>query len=107
MIIFRPINDNLPPCWEPGIHWQVEFWPDNVDASRPYGLAYVTDYGPSGVFLDYILVGDDVRRRGIATDLAKAIEERWPDVILTDAISPEGEAFLENVAAKPQVPQDG
>lgn len=99
MIIFRPMNGDLPPYWEMNIHWQVEFWPDDCDTCRPWGLAWVSDYGDSGTFLSYILVCDDCRRQGVATALAKAIKERWPKVIATDAISPSGEAFLASMEA--------
>lgn len=99
MITFRPLNANIPPCWLSRIHWQVEFWPDDVDTSRPYGIAYVSDFG-ADVYLDYVLVCDDMRRRGVATALLEAIEARWPDIIHTDTISPEGAALCAKFYSK-------
>ena len=97
MITFRLLNEPLPLGWETDTHWQVEFWPDEMDSSRPDGLAWVTDCGEMGIYLDYILVCDDCRRQGVATALVKAIKERWPQIVLTEAISPEGEAFLAKI----------
>lgn len=94
MIIFRPLNDNIPPYWLSRVHWQVEFWPDNIDTSRPEGIAWVSDFG-ADVYLDYVLVCDDMRRQGIATALLEAINQRWPGIIHTDPISPEGEGLCD------------
>lgn len=94
MIIFRPLKGTLPPYWKPDIHYQVEFWPDDIDTSRPYGIAYVSDFGVDA-YLDYVFVCDDLRRQGVATALLEAINQRWPGIIHTDPISPEGEALCD------------
>lgn len=106
MILFRHMGDNVPPYFKPGIHWQVEFW-DEVECSRPYGVAWVTIFDPPPVdyrgdfvvnpVIDYILVCDDSRRKGVATALAQACRQRWPAIELTGAISPEGEAFIADI----------
>lgn len=38
------------------------------------------------------------RRNGFATALILCCVERWPDLVLTEAISPEGEALLASLA---------
>ena len=99
MIIFRPLGHPVPPYWEPDLHWQVEFWPDDADVTRPYGVAWVSAYDGTVIapYLDYLIVCDDCRRQGVAKALIAACRERWPGIRLTDAISPEGEALLESV----------
>ena len=93
MILFRPVCDPLPPDWSPGLHWQVEYHDDASDCSRPLGIAWVT--AAEGLdYLDYVLVCDDCRRRGIATALIAACRERWPGIRLTDSISEAGESLL-------------
>ncbi len=96
MILFRRLDDPLPPDWSPGLHWQAEYHDDHSDCSRPLGLAWVTA-GEGLAYLDYVLVVDDCRRRGIATALIAACRERWPDIRLTDAISDAGEALLDSL----------
>lgn len=77
MIAFRPLNDDIPDEWEPGVHWQIEFYPDDFEVGAPPGLAWVSVY-PTFTFLDFVLVRDDERRRGIATALVAACQARWP-----------------------------
>ncbi len=98
VISFRLLNEPLPPDWSPDAHWQVEYWPDGVGAAWPDGVAWVTALGEF-VFLDGVFVRDDRRRRGVGTALVKAIKERWPGVILSEAISAAGEAFLASLQA--------
>ncbi len=100
MIIFRRLDDNLPRDWMPGLHWQVEYHADNSDCSRPWGIAWVTAFEPGAAFppvLDYVIVCDDCRRHGIATEIVRACRKKWPRLVLTDAISQAGEAFLASV----------
>lgn len=96
MIAFRAMNDGIPWYWEPGIHWQVEWYPDDVEAGAPLGLAWVSEYSNGFVYLDFVLVRDDYRRQGIATDLVGACRERWPGLEM-DAVSDSGEAFLDSL----------
>ena len=97
MILFRDTNDPRPPWLEP-IHWQVEYWDDEAQQGQPNGIAFVTA-GEAFQCVDYILVCDECRRQGIATKLVKACEERWPNIMLTDAISEMGESFLRSLEA--------
>jgi len=100
MILFRQLNDPIPPDWIPGLHWQVEYHDDACDCSYPLGIAWVSaplpsDYGNANV--DYVQVADHERRKGIATALIAACRERWPGLWLTDAISEAGEGLLAKV----------
>ena len=62
---------------------------------HPAALAWITDMTPTmGHTLDFILVPDQCRRRGYATRLIAVCEQMWPDLELSEAISPEGEALL-------------
>lgn len=101
MIAFRAMNDDIPCYWEPDIHWQVEWYPDDVEAGAPYGLAWVSASAGDGGFayLDFVLVRDDHRRQGVATDLVRACRERWPGLKM-DAVSDAGEAFLASLEGR-------
>lgn len=102
-IIFRRLDDNIPHGWVAGIRWIVEAYPDGAcNLPFPMGQAWVSDYTPKGdhcnlTSLDFILVADQYRRHGVAKELYKVILERWPNIIVTDAISKSGEGFLNNV----------
>lgn len=101
LIAFRALNDDIPEEWEPGVHWQIEFYPDDFEVGAPLGLAWVSVY-PTFTFLDFVLVRDDERRRGIATALVVACRARWPGLQGLDpgdAVSEAGEAFLESLGA--------
>lgn len=101
MILFRQLNDNIPEDWVPGLHWQVEHHDDEYDMAFPTGIAWVSAHTPEGeepfVYLDFLLVPDMYRREGIATEIVKACKERWPTIDLGEAISEEGEAFLNSL----------
>ena len=116
LIAFRAMNDDIPDEWEPGIHWQIEFDPDDFEVGAPLGLAWVSVY-PTFTFLDFVLVRDSERRRGIASALVAACRGRWPGLQgldPDDAVSEAGEAFLKslevaNPSAEPNPahPQEG
>lgn len=98
-IIFRKLNDPVPSNWVAGLRWLVEAHDTDYDVAYPLGLAWVT-VPPKEVMppiVDMILVADQYRRCGVATELVKAIEQRWPDVLLTEAISKSGEGFLKSM----------
>lgn len=98
MITFREVNDDLPDGWLPALHWYVEFWPDDFEPSYPWGTAYVV-ISPMTQVIEYLCVQDQHRRKGIATRLVEACEQRWPAIVTTDAISEPGEAFLRKLEA--------
>lgn len=102
MILFRNVGHEVPPGWMPGANWQVEYYPDEGDWNDrgfPLGLAWVleTPFDPEWPYeavVKFILVVDDERRKGIGLKLVRALQERWPGVMLTDPISEAGEALL-------------
>lgn len=77
-IIFRQINDNLPRYWQPGENWFVEYHAGGT--SFPLGMAVVHINPPDHDYPDptmsYLFVSDAFRRRGIATRLIEACQER-------------------------------
>lgn len=100
MILFRQLNDNIPNGWLSGLHWQVEHHDDDYDLSFPTGIAWISDFTPwkkQLVILDFLLIPDMYRREGIATEIVLACKERWPTIDLGEAISEEGEAFLNSL----------
>ena len=96
MITFQQCTENIPKNWVPGVHWRVECYADTGDLPFPVGTAWVSDYNPHQelVSLDFILVPDHMRRKGIARILMNAIKQRWPKIHVTDAISASGLSFL-------------
>jgi len=100
-LIFRQLNNPVPEGWVAGVRWVVEAYPAGVcDLPYPMGQAWVSDYTPfnqSLISLDFILVADQHRREGVAIHLYNEIKKRWPNVIVTDAISKSGDGFLDNV----------
>lgn len=107
LIAFRALNDDIPDEWEPGVHWQIEFYPDDFEVGAPLGLAWVSVY-PTFPFLDFVLVRDAERRRGIATALVAACRARWPGLQgldPDDAVSEAGEAFLKSLEAATPLPE--
>lgn len=93
MIVRRQLGNPVHPDWEPDMHWQFEFYRDDVSPSHPHGLAWVTAV-PDGsfVYVDYILVTDSERRQGIATALLNEILAVWPNAHYNGATDA-GEAF--------------
>jgi GNAT superfamily N-acetyltransferase len=100
MVLFRHLGDFVPATWARGLRWQVEYHSHN-DRGFPAAMAWVIAPAtgapmPEGSrpWVMYIIVVDDERRKGIGTKLLQAIRDRWPDAILTDAISDAGAALL-------------
>lgn len=112
MIIFRNIDRPRPDNWMQCMHWYVEFHDDERDMAFPLGVAYVTAVpeaawteehvkaGMPRAVLDFVLVADLHRRKGIARRLVAACRKRWPEIYLTGAISPEGKALLGSIKTK-------
>ena len=83
----------------PGVRWIAELVDSTGFCTIPFAVAWLTDARPVlGMCLDYILVPPHRRRNGFATALICRCVERWPDLVLTEAISPEGEALLASLA---------
>jgi GNAT superfamily N-acetyltransferase len=109
-VLFRRIDEPVPVYWTPGIHWQVEAHVFGTEFPFPAGLCWVSDSSPlrpadwSGPefppVLDFILVADHFRRRGVARALVRTCRRRWPGLWLTDAVSTSGAAFLATLASR-------
>ncbi len=113
MIIFRNLGTDLPPECMAGWNWQVEL---HDERGFPVGLAWVLALppglttAPPGYIatpsLKFIIVIDDMRRRGVGTCLIEACLERWPDLDLGLAISEAGEALLDKFCSAARIPHD-
>lgn len=88
---------------------------DHTDAEGdmlfPVATAYLSDYRGFphtglGIMLSFILVPDQHRRLGYAKALILALKEKYPDLVLTDPISPEGEALEASLDRIPGFFQD-
>jgi len=114
--VFRQLNDPVPAGWAPGVHWQVEAYPTNADVGHPLGICWISDqsvrrppdwrgdeFPPS---IDYVLVADPYRRKGIATRLVQACQERWPDLDIGEASSEAGQALLESLTPSGPGPEN-
>ena len=99
MIIYRQIGRPVPSNWPAGVHWYVEYHDDIFDCPFPLGIAFVSYHpnGPLPAIVYFVLVADLHRRKGVATKLIAAIRSRWPDAMLTDAISEDGKAFMDSL----------
>lgn len=106
-IIFRKLTKPLPLGWKNRTHWQVEAHSYTDGQGYPVGIAWVLEplpmpdhtFPPPAV-LDFILVPDHYRRRGIARRLINACRERWAELVLTEAISEAGAALTAAVSGK-------
>jgi GNAT superfamily N-acetyltransferase len=105
--VFRTLNVPVPAAWAPGVHWQVEAYPVDIEYGHPLGICWVSDQSVrrppdwrGGEFppsIDYVLVADPYRRKGIATHLIQACQERWPTLDIGEAVSEAGQALLESL----------
>lgn len=97
--IVREIVDPLPKGWAYG-HYVIEAHRDNgIEAyCCPVGQAWVNCAGGADgtmpPVLEFIHVLPQFQRQDVATRLALECLRRWPDLLLTEAISLEGEALV-------------
>ncbi len=108
--LYRQLDNPIPDDWHAGVHWLVEAYSTDHECSHPVGLCWVSD--PSilktanwegddyPATLDFILVEDHYRRQGVAMALVQACRQRWKNLVLTNAVSAVGEAFLAQVASE-------
>jgi ribonuclease HI len=91
-VVFRQFD---APGLVPGIHWQAELHSPTWDFGVPVATAWVTRYTlhGDGPAVEFVLVPDQFRRQGYAKLLIKACRDRWPNLWLTDGISPAGKAL--------------
>lgn len=94
MIIFRQINEPKPDYWVRGMQWYVEYHDHRHDVRFPLGVGYVVVADEDYVTLEFILVADQHRRKGVATSIVRACEERWPGIVLSSPISQCGEKLM-------------
>src|SRR4051812_29926638 len=98
--IFRQIHGPRPETWMAGLHWYVEAHDVAHDMAYPVGICFVSAHADMKLtmgheaMVDYLLVDDRYRRRGVATALIAAITERWPTIDLGEAVTVAGEALL-------------
>jgi GNAT superfamily N-acetyltransferase len=100
MITYRQVRPEFPTAVTP---WYVEYFDDDP-AQRlfPYATAYVSVTTAGSAHLDYVLVGDDWRKRGIARALIKACQERWPSLqfsshmVTVSALLGQGDSFVDS-----------
>ena len=102
MILFRQLNEEVPYNWIAGMHWYIEWHDDVIDRSFPLGIGFCTiappePQGTGPAFLDFLLVADPFRRKGIATAIIEAARKRWPHIQLTGAVSTGGSALLRSL----------
>ena len=98
-IIFRQIDDGLPEGWIAGAHWYVEYHDDQTWVA-PKGILFVF-VAQNHVIAEYIYVVDTERRKGIATALLNAAQERWPELGWIEAETQEGTRFLSSLGILP------
>lgn len=93
MIYFRQVDE---PRIGKGIFWQVEFYAEEGSVF-PVGTAYV-ESPPSGPpLLNFMLVADQWRGRGIASSMMAACVEKWPDLEFSTPISRGGAKAIDRV----------
>jgi GNAT superfamily N-acetyltransferase len=79
--------------------WCVGYYDNQVGGGTmfPVGIAYVVEVVQCEVAqMNFILVADDWRRKGIARAILTAIKLRWPAVTATRSMGPAGEALLKS-----------
>lgn len=113
-ILFRKLMDPLPFGWKAGWHWAVEAYEAGLE-QPPIGFCWVyaagrqmlaarRRYTPAPL-VEYVRVCHTYERNGVATALLDAARKRWPNLELTPAATPHGEAFLAAYLAHAE--QDG
>lgn len=94
MINFRQVDYPNHPT---GIYWQVEWFPEHHPyrtTDFPAGLAFVMAMPGQGAQLNFIFVADQWRRQGGASAMIAACRQRWPGLMFTHGMGPEGEGLL-------------
>ena len=85
MVNFRRVDE--PFIAEGLAHWQCEYYVDEPDAKYPVGLAWVVEADVPGTRycrLNALSVAGTWRRRGVASILVAACQERWPGLGLPE-----------------------
>ncbi len=90
-ILFRQLGSPVVSSSVPGLRWVVEFWV--YDMAYPLGQVWVT-VTDTLQYLDWMVVDEDNRRKGIGSQLLKACLERWPNMEY-DGATDAGEGFVD------------
>jgi GNAT superfamily N-acetyltransferase len=90
-ILFRELTEPVASWSVPRCRWVVEWW--DREEAYPFGQAWVFVSDGSLIFIDWLEVPAEHRRKGIGTALMDAIRARWPQVSYEGATDL-GEAFL-------------
>ena len=94
MIVFRQVDEPYPDA---GIHWNVECFDDDPRQQQfPIGTAYVVALRGAAQ-VQFVLVADQWRHRGVAKALVAACKERWPNLMYTGPMDEAGEGLLRSV----------
>lgn len=95
MIYFRKVKH---PRNTSATFWYVEYYDDEMPAQMfPVGTAYAVTLRKTAQ-LNFVLVADQWRRKGIAEALLNACRKRWPDLQYTSGMDRAGKALLRKCA---------
>jgi hypothetical protein len=93
MVVFRQVDE---PYSAKGWHWNVEYFSEDPHQRMfPIGTAYVVaPPETTAAQLDFVLVADQWRKEGVARELIKACQERWPGLQYTGPMDEAGDKLL-------------
>lgn len=91
---------------------ETQYLPKDIGPADEYWIVEACDPSESSVLgratvkkrarsdeglVDWIEVEQLQRRKGIATQLVRAIREKWPNVLVSDAFTSKGKAFIDSL----------
>ena len=103
MIYFRQVDE---PRIGKGIFWHVEYYAEEASVF-PVGTAYIESPPGAAPLMNFMLVADQWRSRGIASQMMAACVEKWPDLVFSDPISRDGEKAVKRAVKEQQKPVPG
>lgn len=83
-VSFR-VNRIEPPN-RPCRAWHCALYDTTGFQTRPYAMAFVSEYREDYTILDYVIVPDDFRNQGYAKRLIEECQRHWPGLKMTDRI---------------------
>ena len=95
MVFFRQADS---PRIGREIFWHIEFYSEE-SSLFPVGTAYVESPPGGPPRMNFMLVADQWRSRGIASHLMAACLEKWPDLEFSDPISQAGRKAVERAVS--------
>jgi hypothetical protein len=78
MILYRPLNADVPRHYEKNAHWHVEY--DAGSLYHPLGIACVTAFDSGVAWIDRLLFADGFGHGIVTAALERACLERWPQI---------------------------